>query len=153
MNYNYQKLTVLVLLLLANGCASAPSIPVASTDARPCARNFTVNGSSISFSGKEYSTNMFIAGVSSKVAIDRASKQIALDGMTITTLDREGGLIAAANKTIAGKGDTVPLITTIESQKDGVQILMKYSTGFGVVTPEDAIRDFFCKVISAVEKK
>ena len=70
-------------------------------------------------SDTQYKNRVLVAGVSMKNAMDQASTQIALDGMTITTLDRERGLIAAANKVVGGKDDTVPLIMTFKQVKDG----------------------------------
>jgi len=85
--------------------------------------------------------------------MDRASKQIALEGMTITTLDREGGLIVAANKVISAKVDTVPLVVTFDQVKDGLKLEMKFRNGFGQLTSEDTVRDGFCNIVLAIESK
>lgn len=135
------------------GCVSTGTSTPVNEDTRACAKNFAIEGSALSLSGTTYTNFMFIPGVSLKAAMEKASKQIALDGMTITTLDKEGGMIAASNKVVAGKGDTVPLVTIIEPQKGGVQVRLKFSTGFGQVSTEQTVKDGFCRIISAVEKK
>jgi len=145
----------LAALALLSGCVTMPGEQTASTpeDARPCARNFVVEGSSLSPSGTQYKNTVFVPGVSMKNAMDRASKQIALEGMTITTLDREGGLIVAANKVISAKVDTVPLVVTFEQVKDGLKLEMKFRNGFGQLTSEDTVRNGFCNIVSAIENK
>jgi hypothetical protein len=145
----------LAALALVSGCVTMPGAQTTSTpeDARPCARNVVVEGSSLSLSGTQYKNTMFVPGVSKKNAMDRASKHIALEGMTITTLDREGGLIVAANKVISAKVDTVPLVVTFEQVKDGLKLEMKFRNGFGQLTSEDIVRNGFCDIVSAIENK
>lgn len=154
MNIFYKSMVTAAFLSLLGACVSMPGASeTAKVDERACAKSFAVEGSALSITGTKYSTSMFVPGVSVKVAMDRASKQIAMDGMTITTLDREGGLIAASNKVIAGKGDTVPLVSTFEAAKGGVQVRLKFANGFGQVTTEETVRNGFCNIISAIEKK
>lgn len=145
----------LAALALVSGCVTMPGAQTTPTaeDARPCARNFVIEGSALSPSGTQYKNTMLVTGVSMKNAMDRASKQIALEGMTITTLDREGGLIAASNKVIGGKGDTVPLVVIFEQVKDGLKLEMKFRNGFGQLTSEDTVRNGFCNIVSAIEIK
>lgn len=144
----------LAALALVSGCVTMPGAQTTPTpeDVRPCTRNFVTEGSVLSPSGTQYKNTVFVTGVSMKNAMDRASKQIALEGMTITTLDREGGLIVAANKVLGGKGDTVPLIVTFEQVKDGLKFEMKFRNGFGQLTSEDTVRNGFCNIVAAIEK-
>lgn len=141
------------------GCVSTGTTSGTTTtapvveDSRACAKNFATEGSALSLSGKVFTDSMFVPGVGFKAAMEKASKQIALDGLTITTFDKEGGMIAASNKVIAGKGDTVPLVTIIEPQKGGVLVKLKFSTGFGQVSTEQTVRDGFCRIITAIEKR
>jgi hypothetical protein len=144
----------LAALALVSGCVTMPG-PQTTTpeNVRPCAKNFVIEGSALSPSGTQYKNTVFVSGVSMKNALDRASKQIALEGMTITTLDREGGLIVAANKVVGAKGDTVPLVMTFEQVKDGLKLEMKFRNGFGQLTSDDTVRNGFCSIVSAIEKK
>ena len=147
-------IVVLCTFAILNGCANmSPAPKVVSTDSRACYRNFFSSGSAMSFKGSTFTSSALVPGVAVKTAMDRASKQIALDGLTITTLDREAGLIAASHKVIAGKGETAPQIVTFESTKGGVQIGFKFITGFGLISDEDAMRETWCKIIAVIEKK
>jgi hypothetical protein len=147
------------LILLISGCAQLPAVgsstpeKAAPADTRPCAKNFAVAGSALSLSGTTYTSSVTVAGVSKATAMTKASKQIAQDGLTITTMDREGGMIAAANKVIAGKGDTVPLVVTFEPVKGGLDVRMTFRNGFGQVTTEEVVRNGFCGIVAAIEKK
>ena len=144
----------LAALALVSGCVAMPGAQTtpAPEDVRPRARNFVAEGSALNPSGTQYKNTVLVPGVSLKKAMDRASKQIALEGMTITTLDREGGLIVAANKVVGGKGDTVPLVITFEQFNDGLKLEMKFRNGFGQLTSEDTVRDGFCNILSAIER-
>lgn len=147
------------LFLLVSGCAQLPAVgsnsadKPAPADTRPCAKNFAVSGSALSLGGTTYTSSVTVAGVSKATAMTKASKQIAQDGLTITTMDREGGMIAAANKVIAGKGDTVPLVVTFEPAKGGLEVRMTFRNGFGQVTTEEVVRNGFCGIVAAIEKK
>lgn len=104
-------------------------------------------------SGTAYSTSMFVDKTSKKTAVDRAAKAIALDGWTITTIDRDNGLIAASVSVINGQGSTAPFVTSIETENNGVRVLLKSKTAFGQTSRESDVKDGFCRIISAVEKR
>ncbi len=130
--------------------AAAPS-----NDTRACAKNFTVEGSAISLSGKKYKTNAAITGVPKAEAMSRASRKLAQDGLNIVTLDREGGLLVASNKVIAGKGpqDDAQFVTTFEAQGGALAIGMRFGTSFGQMAAEESVRENMCGVMAAIEGK
>jgi len=86
------------------------------------------------------------------MAIERAAKQIAMDGLQVATIDKEGGLLTAGNRVIAGNGESVPLVLTAEPAKDGVDLKLKFAIRFGQMTSADAIKDNFCKIIDAAAR-
>jgi hypothetical protein len=126
-----------------------------SSDTRPCAKNFTVEGSAMSLSGKKYKTNAFVSGVSRNDAMTRASKKLAQDGLNIVTMDKEGGLLVASNKAIAGRGsqDDGQFVSTFEPEKGGLMVSMRLGTSFGQVASEDDMRENMCGVIAAISGK
>lgn len=150
----YLKLiTVSMAVLMSSGCESMAGKTNQAADTRACVKNFTVEGSMFALSGTAYSTSMFVDKTSKKTAVDRAAKAIALDGWTITTIDRDSGLIAASVSVINGQGSTAPFVTSIETENNGVRVLLKSKTAFGQTSRESDVKDGFCRIISAVEKR
>jgi len=144
-----------VVAMLLSGCANnplAPATPVAGADARPCERNFVQEGSVLSPSGISYTTRAFVSQVNRKMAVERASKQLAMDGMQIGTLDKDNGLLTAGNRVIAGNGESVPFVLMAEPAKDGVDLSLKFSVRFGQVIAANSVRENFCKVIEATKR-
>jgi hypothetical protein len=120
---------------------------------QPCAQNFKVEGSAMSPSGKSFQTFALVPGVTRQLAMERASKHIALEGLTLTLVDREMGLLTASNKVIGGKGDTSPFVISFEDAGTGQNVKMKFKTGFGQVASEDMLRTKFCSTFAAIEGK
>lgn len=134
----------------SEGAATTPPPP---EDTRACAKNFAVEGSAMSMSGKSYQNKMKIAGVTKKTAIERASKAIALEGMTIAAVDKDAGLISASNQVTMGKGATAPFTVGVEQEKSGVDVTMRFRTAFGQSASDSTVKDFFCKIANAIEAK
>jgi hypothetical protein len=145
----------LAVAMSISGCASNQSVPakaIADVNARPCEQNFTQEGSALSLTGSSFSTHAFVSRVNRKMAIERAAKQIAMDGLQVATIDKEGGLLTAGNRVIAGNGESVPLVLTAEPAKDGVDLKLKFAIRFGQMTSANAIKDNFCKIIDAAAR-
>lgn len=147
---------VFVFPFLVSGCAFIGLISenhIDPNDARPCAKNFSTDGSMMSISGKSFMTSAALTKVSKKVAMDRMARQISLEGQTIKTLDRESGLIAISQQeATSNQGRDTPITAIVEGRGNGVFIQMKATTGFGMSTTEGFVRDYFCRVIGAVGK-
>jgi uncharacterized lipoprotein YajG len=146
-----------VAILLLAGCQTNPSQPAAAeqtaspADTRPCAQNFKVNGSMVSFSGKSYQNQMSMTGVNQKTAIERAGKAIAIEGMTVVSMDKEAGFISASNAVTMGKGATAPFAVSVDQGKNAVNVTMKFQTAFGQIASEDSVKEFFCKIATAIK--
>ncbi|MBK6511710.1 MAG: hypothetical protein IPG06_21280 [Haliea sp.] len=146
--------------VLLTGCTgtmqtqnSSSSAGGASTDTRECVKNFKIEGSAISLSGKDYRTHAIVAGVPKAEAMTRASKKLAQDGLNIATMDREGGLLVASNKVIAGRNsqDDAQFVAIFEQVPSGLDVSLKFSSSFGQIASEDAMRENLCAVIAAIE--
>jgi hypothetical protein len=145
----------IAVAMTMSGCASNEPVSVksiASTNARPCEQNFTQEGSALSLTGSSYSTHAFVSRVNRKTAIERAAKQLAMDGLQVATIDKDAGLLTAGNRVIGGNGESVPLVLTAEPVKDGVDLKLKFATRFGQMTSVNTIKDNFCKIIDAAAR-
>ena len=147
----YQTLVATCVLAVVSACASGPPQKLETDDPRPCAKNFTYSG--FPMLGQTFKTNQFVGGVTKHVAVERASKRVIKEGMTLATLDKEAGIISAFSSVSGGRGETVALAVTVESAKNGVNIEVSISTSLGQVTSADSLKDFFCGILSAAAGK
>jgi hypothetical protein len=152
----YISCFALVMPLLsgcANGFGQTETSASPNNDPRACAKNFSHDGSLFSLSGVKYMTHAVVPAVQKKDAIERAAKQIALDGLTVNTIDKEGGLITASNHVTAGNGDAVPMVVTVASNKGGVEAQLNFSTRFGQHSSDEDVRNEFCNIVAAMGRK
>lgn len=149
---NKSLVTMTICTALVTGCASV-STSNEPPDTRDCAKNFTTDGSAIGLSGKNFQTSMFFKGITSKTAMDKIARQISLEGQKVTTIDRESGLIAASQgDALSKQGRDSPITAIVDNQQNGVFVTIKTTTGFGMVTTESAVKDYFCRVLDAVRQ-
>lgn len=136
---------MLGLLALTIGVAvnaSAADTPTPPADGTDCAGHFTSEGSF--FSGKKYSTWADFAAVSKADLYSRIYSNIAKDGWTITSADKEAGIISASQSVSYGKGTTAPLVIVIETSGTGSKATATFRVGGGQTTKEATVKQKLC---------
>lgn len=141
---------LLVGVFLLGGCfGSKGTVNPNPNDPRECARNFTYDGSFVA--GRTFKSRAFVKGVTQADAMKRAARYILNDGWQINTTDEKLGIISASQTVSYGQGKTVPLNVGIEQVQGGVNVTLAYSISGGVTSPVEAVQNFFCSVVGAVE--
>ncbi len=118
-----------------------------SAVAAPCEENFSESGNF--FTGKVYKTWADIPDVKFASAYQGAYLYTVKDGWKILQSDKEMGVISAAQSASYANGKVIPLNIAIEKLGAGSKILLTYSTPAGAMSPEDAVKQHFCKTIAA----
>ncbi|MEX8501969.1 MAG: hypothetical protein AB3X41_02850 [Leptothrix ochracea] len=143
----------IALSIIISGCSSVTTTGNEKPDLRPCAKNFTTDGSMTGLSGKRFMTSMSFPNISKKTALNKISQQISFEGQTIKTLDRDSGIIIASQQDLLLKDARETKITaSVEERKGGTLVNIQVLTGFGMVTSEDAVKDYFCRIINYIGK-
>lgn len=146
---------ILILLFttsILSGCVASSEVQkLNTTDTRPCAQNFSHNGSFLA--GRTFKTHDYVPDVSQITAMKRAARYTVNDGWTITNTDNKLGIISASQTVSYGDGKTVPLNISIEPVESGVNMAMSYSLSGGLTSPVEAVKDHFCATIDAVRNK
>src|SRR6218665_1207039 len=117
-------------------------------DTRECAQNFTFDGSF--WAGRTFKSHATTQGVTQAVGMQRAARYLSSNGWTITSTDKDLGIISASQTLTYGQGKTVPFNVTMEPQGKGLKVATTYVLSGGVTSPAEAVRDEFCNVIGAV---
>ena len=146
-----KKLLIAIsVTLFLSACTVAPPQNLQTDDTRACAQNFTYDGSF--WVGRTFKTHDFVDGISKSTAVEKAAKELAKQGMAVTNIDKDLGIISANQTVSFGEGRTAPLNVTIDSKNKGVDISMTYSISGGLTTPVNTVKDFFCDVVIALNK-
>jgi hypothetical protein len=143
-----QNLVVLASLCLLSACSTTSQQPVQVEDARECAKNFSYNGSFLA--GRTFKTNLAIMGVSKDEGVERAAKWLAKDGWSITSANKDLGIVTASQTVSYGEGKTAPLNVAIDSISGGVDVAISFSISGGTTAPVNAVKDSFCNILSAI---
>jgi hypothetical protein len=128
-------------------CAAFALVSAGASAAEPCMDNFKAEGNFLT--GKTYKTSAVVSGVRQGDAFSRALAFTVANGFTVTSSDRDAGVISAAQTVSYGKGKTVPLSVIMQPDAGNLKISMSYATSGGVMSPEDAIKRHFCMTIAA----
>ena len=116
-----------------------------------CENNFTEEGGF--FSGSTYKTWATFDNVAPMKAYKSVYVYTVKDGWTITSADKDLGIISASQGVSYGQGKTVPLNIIIESAGDtGSKVSITYATTGGVTSPSDAVKKHFCLTLAEIEK-
>ena len=129
-------------------CSVLTLSAVRATAGEACLDNFASEGSFLS--GRTYKTWAIVPGVRQGEAFSRAYAFTAEHGFTVSSADKEAGVISAAQSVSYGNGKTAPLSVTLQQRPDGVRVALTYGTSGGVSSPEDAIQRHFCLTIASV---
>ena len=145
-------LPLLLAVVFVAGCAGPQkTVTPNPNDSRECAANFSYDGSFLR--GRTFKSNAFVRGVTQVEAMKRAARYIVSDGWQINNTDEKLGIISASQTVSYGSGKTAPLNVGFEQVKGGVNVILSYAISGGVTSPVEAVRDFFCSVIGAVQGK
>jgi len=146
-----KNMRVLSIVLTLSASFIVPAF--AAEDQGGCVSNFSVSGSF--FTGKQYKTSVVLPEVSSQTAFKKAYASIVKKGYQITQSDKDIGVISASQQVTGSKGGkTAPLNVLVESDSGaGSKIDFSFSTAGGLMAPEDAVRDEFCKITSEILSK
>jgi hypothetical protein len=146
-----KSILLISAMFFLSGCAVTPQQKLQTSDTRECAKNFTYDGSF--FAGRTFKTHQFVAGVSKNNAMARAARFLAVEGYSITSSDKEMGLISASQTVSYGKGKTVPLNVSILPKGKGVDVSTTFAISGGLTVPVNSVKDTFCEIIAAVQGK
>jgi hypothetical protein len=131
-----RKLVALALVGLPGFCA-----------AEPCVQNFTSSGSFLT--GQTYRTTAVLSGVNPQDAFARAYAFTSETGFTVTSANKEAGIIAAAQTVSVGSNRAVPLTISLQPDPAGTRAVISYATLVGQFSPPDAIKKHFCATFAA----
>lgn len=118
-----------------------------STLASSCHDSLAVSGGLIS--GKSYKVATLLPGVSPHDVYNGAYRFVVKEGWHVQQGDREAGVIAAVNSEYFNRGKTLPLNIVIEPADGGAMISVTYSTPAGLSSPDEAVKDHLCQLITA----
>jgi hypothetical protein len=138
-----------VTVILLSGCAVSPPQKLQTDDSRVCAQNFTYDGSFLA--GRTFKTHQSVDSVSQDIAMRRTAKHLAVEGYSITSTDKELGIISASQTVSFGQGKTVPLNVSFDSTDQGINVSIAFSISGGVTTPVNGVKDEFCDIIKAIQ--
>jgi len=142
-------LIISVLSVSLFGCLTSGGVQnLATSDQRACAQNFTFDGSFIA--GRTFKTSDFVEGVSKQDAVERAAQHLNGEGRSITSTDKDLGIISASQGVSFGEGKTVPLNVGIQDAEGGVNVDVTFKISGGTTTPAEGVRDGFCDTIEAI---
>jgi hypothetical protein len=128
-------------------CAALGLLSTYAMAAEPCMDNFKAEGNFLT--GKTYKTWAVLSGVAQDQAFSRTLAYTVANGFTVTTSDKDAGVISAVQSVSYGKGKSVPLGIVMQPDAGNLRISMNYATSGGVMSPEDAIKRHFCMTIAA----
>jgi len=122
----------------------APAAKPAATGA-PCAANFVTSGSFVS--GKTFTTNAPLPGVSKDAAFGKAYASLAKKGYQIVQSDKGAGVISAAQAVSFSKGGkNAPLNIVVQGEGKGSSVSFTFSIAGGLSASEDTVRNEFCRI-------
>lgn len=121
-------------------------------DRRPCAANFSVEGSY--WSGHAVKSFEDYPNSSKGATFPYLLSKIASVGYLIDSSDKEAGLISASYPLTFGKGETTSLNTAVtERGRTGVRVDLTFTTGRMATFSIDEVRKEFCSILEGVPKK
>jgi hypothetical protein len=127
-------------------CALLLALSPVHAQAADCDSNFATSGSILT--GKTYKTFAALPNVTADSAYQGAYLSIAKQGFMIQQSDSGARVISALNNSSA-PGRPAPLNATVEPSHDGAIISLTFATPAGAFSPENAIKDEFCKIVRA----
>ena len=131
-----------LIALAIGGVAGGADAPSTGAD---CAANFKMEGNFLA--GKKYSTWTEYAAVSKADLFSRVVTNVAKDGWTINSSDKETGIISASSTVSYGKGSVAPLTIVIEPSGNGSKATATFHVGGGQTAKEATVRDKICSYI------
>lgn len=120
---------------------------LSASAAEPCLQNFTSTGSFLT--GQTYRTSALLNGVPPSDAYSRAYAFTSENGFTVTSANKEAGIIAAAQTVSVGTSRAVPLTISLQPDPAGTRAVISYTTLVGQFSPPDAIQKHFCATFAA----
>ena len=138
-------ITFLILVVAPVGIADAQDTSTA------CSDNFSESGSY--FTGRQFKTWQNFAKVKYADAYKRAYSFTAKAGFTITSHDKEIGVITAQQSLSQGKQPKTAIlnISINELKQKGIKVEINFNTPSGASSPTEAIKKHFCDTMTAVE--
>ena len=140
----------LAFICAFTSCATAPQQKQQTDDKRVCAQNFTFDGSFLA--GRTFRTHQTIPNVSKSIAVERAAKYLVANGWSISSTDKDLGIVSASQTVSYGAGKTAPLSVGVDEVESGVEISISFSISGGVSSPVDAVKEEFCAIMLAIGK-
>lgn len=134
--------------ILCAGAASAfllAFLPL-HAQAADCDNNFATSGSILT--GKTYKTFAALPNVTADSVYQGAYVSIAKQGFIIQQSDSTARVISALNNSSA-PGRPAPLNATVEPSQGGATISLTFATPAGAFSPENSIKEEFCKIVRA----
>lgn len=99
--------------------------------------------------GQTYRTSALLSGVNPSDAYSRAYAFTSENGFTVTSANKEAGIIAAAQTVSVGTSRAVPLTISLQPDPAGTRAVISYATLVGQFSPPEAIQKHFCATFAA----
>lgn len=148
---HFAKILIGTVLASAGTALFAANTAAASTAAKACEANFSVEGSTAT--GKVYVAHASVRGVVRPEAVTRAANKVTTDGLVVMTADADAGLVVATNRVSNGKGETSTLEIKIKEMGGGqLNVALRFPIRAGLVSSDAVIRDAMCQVVAAIEQ-
>jgi hypothetical protein len=153
-NYGGEKMVTRLTRLLTvytfvviSGCAMERSVETYS-DNRPCVRNFSSDGSF--WSGKGFRTFEDLPKLSKADAMARLATALTSNGYQIRSVDRDLGIISAAQPVVFGRGSTVAFNGAVTVASSGARVQLAFQLYSMAATSADAVQREFCKILAEI---
>ncbi len=99
--------------------------------------------------GTTYRSHADFSGMSREIVFEKAAQSLAADGWQITNTNKDVGLITAIQQAIDG-GRNSSLNTVVKQENDKVRVELTFSLGAMMKSPDNSVRDGFCKVLGGI---
>jgi hypothetical protein len=119
-------------------------------DSRPCVANLSSEGSF--WTSRTFRTYQDFSGVTRAAAFDQIVPALAGDGWTVTSSDKDTGVITSWAKPNYAQGETESLNAVIRNKgAAGIRVEFTYIAPALAIVPESQLQKGFCKYMADVQ--
>lgn len=145
MTFSWVRVAVLFVAGMLTGCASEGPVATSAKDTRPCATNFRVTGSFVS--GQTFSSFEEHPGADRTAVFERVVRSLTTKGYSVTSANKDLGIISALNPIIMGKGSRATLNAAVSDSQNKVRVDTTFAIPGLTGTSTPAVRDEFCTIL------
>jgi|GEM_PF-3936737 len=119
-------------------------------DSRPCIANLSSEGSF--WTSRTFRTFQDFSGVTKAAAFDQIVPALASDGWTVTSSNKETGVITSWAKPNYAQGETESLNAVIRDKgAAGIRVEFIYLAPAMAIVPKSTLQKAFCKYMADVQ--